>query len=555
MSHDDTVSIGRRSLRVLGVAVLTAALTVAPASAASAGGHGHGHGGGGKGDPCAKRANDTYAEVLECVTLKGVMGHLKAFQKIADRSTDPNYPGTRAAGTKGYADSVKYVSGLLRKAGYKVTLDPFEFQFFFPVLLQQLTPTAATYGSGSFTNAPPGDVTGPVIPVDVNLTGDRATTSGCTADDFSSLDFSGPNDIALIQRGGTLPDGSACGFVVKARNAQAAGAEAVIIFNQGNDPSRETLIVGTLGDDPGVTIPVVGASFADGAALAAAGSTAHVRVQPPETRTDVNVIAELPGRNRNNIVMAGSHLDSVTEGPGINDNGSGSAAILETALVLARSKPQNTLRFAWWGAEEEGLLGSAAYVAELPQAEKDKIALYLNYDMVGSPNYIFQVYDADESSFPAPVVVPPGSTAIEDLFESYYTWKKQPYDDAEFSGRSDYQAFIEAGIPSGGLFTGAEVVKTEEQAAIWGGTAGASFDPNYHQPGDTITNLNLKALEINSDLIAFAQLTYAFSTESVNGVKGRPVPGKPIRLPAPAGPRGTFVTDGGHAPHDHDPSA
>lgn len=551
MSHDDATPAGRRTLRALGAAVLVTALTVAPASAASAGGHGHG----GKGNPCAKQTNDTYAEVLKCVTLGGVLNHLKAFQKIADRSTDPYYPGTRAAGTKGYADSVKYVSGLLRKAGYKVTLDPFEFQFNFPVLLQQLTPASASYGSGSFTNAPPGDVTGPVIPVDVNLTGDRATTSGCSADDFTPLDFSGPNDIALIQRGGTTPDGAACSFVVKAQNAQAAGAEAVIIFNQGNDPSRETLIVGTLGENPGVTIPVVGASFADGAALAAAGSTAHVRVLPPETRTDVNVIADLPGRNKDNVVFAGSHLDSVTEGPGINDNGSGSAAILETALTLAKSKPQNSLRFAWWGAEEEGLLGSAAYVAELSQAEKDKIALYLNYDMVGSPNYIFQVYDADESSFPAPVVVPPGSTAIEDLFESYYTWKKQPYDDAEFSGRSDYQAFIEAGIPSGGLFTGAEVVKTEEQAAIWGGTAGVAFDPNYHQPGDTIDNLDLKALEINSDLIAFAQLTFAFSTEKVNGVKGKPVPGKPVRLPAPAGPQGTFVTDGGHAPHDHHPAS
>ncbi|MEU4154821.1 M28 family metallopeptidase [Actinoplanes sp. NPDC026670] len=540
MSHDDVAPTRRRSVRVLSAAAIATVLTVAPATAASAGGHHHGHGGY---NPCAKQVNDTYAEVLKCVTVDGVLKHLKEFQKIADRSTDPVYPDSRAAGTKGYADSVKYVSGLLRKAGYKVTLDPFEFQFVFPAVLDQITPAAASYETGAFTNSPSGDVTGKVIPVDVNLTGDRASSSGCEAADFTGLDFSGTADIALIQRG-------TCNFVVKAQAAQAAGAEAVVLFNQGNDPTREGLIVGTLGDDPGVTIPVVGASFADGAALAVAGSTAHVRVLPSETRTDVNVIAELPGKNRDNVVMAGSHLDSVTAGAGINDNGSGSAAILETALTLAKIKPQNTLRFAWWGAEEEGLLGSAAYVAELSQAEKDKIALYLNYDMVGSPNYIFQVYDADESSFPAPVVVPEGSTALEDLFESYYTWKKLPYDDAEFSGRSDYQAFIEAGIPSGGLFTGAEVVKTEQQATIWGGTAGASFDPNYHAAGDDITNLDRKALEVNSDLIAFAQLTYAFSTEPVNGVKGKPVPGKPFKLPAPAGPQGTFNTgDGGHEPH------
>ncbi|GIE31753.1 aminopeptidase [Actinoplanes italicus] len=543
MSHDDVAPTRRRSLRALGTAAIATVLTVAPATAATAGGHGHGHG-----DRCAKQANDTYAEVLKCVTLDDVLGHLKNLQKIADRNNDPYYPGSRAAGTKGYADSVKYVSGLLKKAGYRVTLDPFEFQFVFPAVLDQITPAAASYETGAFTNSAPGDVTGKVVPVDVNLTGDRASTSGCEAADFTGLDFSGTADIALVQRG-------SCDFVIKARNAQAAGAEAVVIFNQGNDPTREALIVGTLGDNPDVTVPVVGASFADGAALAAAGSTAHVRILPSETRTDVNVIAELPGKNRNNVVMAGSHLDSVTAGAGINDNGSGSAAILETALTLAKTKPQNTIRFAWWGAEEEGLLGSAAYVAELPQAERDRIALYLNYDMVGSPNYIFQVYDSDQSSFPAPVVVPEGSTAIEDLFESYYTWKKKPYDDAEYSGRSDYQAFIEAGIPAGGLFTGAEVVKTEQQAAIWGGTAGESFDPNYHEAGDDITNLDLNALEVNSDLIAFAQLTYAYSTESVNGVKGKPVPGKPIRLPAPAGPQGTFNTGDGGDEHIHHPES
>jgi Zn-dependent M28 family amino/carboxypeptidase len=171
----------------------------------------------------------------------------------------------------------------------------------------------------------------------------------------------------------------------------------------------------------------------------------------------------------------------------------------------------------------------------------------MNYDMVGSPNYIFMVYDADESTFEAPVVVPAGSEAIEDVYESYYTWIGEPYDDAEFSGRSDYEAFILAGIPSGGLFTGAEDVKTEEQQAIWGGTAGEQFDPCYHLACDTYENVNLHALEINSDLIAFAMLTFAYSTESVNGVPGKRVPGPPLNLPAPAGPEGTFAEDDGGA--------
>ena len=249
--------------------------------------------------------------------------------------------------------------------------------------------------------------------------------------------------------------------------------------------------------------------------------------------------------------MAGAHLDSVIEGPGINDNGSGSAALLETALLMANLNPENTLRFAWWAGEEQGLLGSADYVAGLSPAERDSIALYMNYDMVGSPNYIFMVYDADQSTFPAPegVPIPAGSAAIEDLYESYYTAIGEPYDDTEFSGRSDYEAFILAGIPSSGLFTGAEEIKTEEQEAIWGGTAGEQFDPCYHEECDTINNIDRHALAVNSDLIAFAALTFAYSTESVNGVPGKKVPGARFNLPAPAGPEGTFAEDAGGLNH------
>ena len=483
---------------------------------------------------CLDRANRTYQQLLACVTTNGVRLHQREFQAISNRNDDPYYPGSRAAGTKGYADSAAYVARQLRAAGYQVTLDEFQFEFTFPATLEQLTPVAADYETGAFTNSGAGDVTGGVIPVDINLTLPRASTSGCEAADYAGLDFSGPADIALIQRG-------TCTFGSKADTAEAAGAEAVVIFNQGNTPDREGLIIGTL--DPSTPgIPVVGASFADGSALSQAGSTARVEVIPSETRTDVNVIAEKPGARPNNVVMAGAHLDSVTEGPGINDNGSGSAGLLETALMMGKVRPENTLRFAWWGAEELGLLGSEAYVAGLSAAEQDRIALYTNYDMIGSPNYISMVYDANQSSFPAPpgVPIPPGSEAIENLFERWYTSQSHPYEDAEFSGRSDYQAFIVAGIPSGGLFTGAEVVKTAEQASIWGGTAGAQFDPCYHQECDVLGNVALDALGRNSDLVAYAQLTFAYSTQAVNGVPGRTVPGSQP-LPTPAGPEGTFV--------------
>jgi Zn-dependent M28 family amino/carboxypeptidase len=255
-----------------------------------------------------------------------------------------------------------------------------------------------------------------------------------------------------------------------------------------------------------------------------------------------NVVAELKGKNNGNVVMAGAHLDSVLDGPGINDNGSGSAAILEAAEQLANHKPQNTIRFAWWGAEESGLVGSTNYVNSLSQAEKDRIALYLNFDMVGSPNYVFMVYDGDQSSFPPPagVPIPDGSVQIEDIFESFYTLRGEPYDDTQFSGRSDYQAFIVNDIPAGGLFTGAEVRKTAEQQAIWGGTTGEQFDPCYHEACDTFANNSNHALDVNSDAVGFAVLTYAYSTESVNGVPGKKVPGK-FTIPAPAGPEGTFV--------------
>ena len=528
-------------LRALSVAVAALAVVVLlPGQAAAAA----------PGKACEKRTNNTYEKLLGCVTLDGVREHQEAFQEIADANDDPFYPGTRAAGTEGYDESAEYVAGLLEDAGYDVTLDPVDVTFNFPATLRQLTPVQAEYETGVFTGSGDGTVSGRVIPVDINLTPPRANTSGCEAADFAGLDFSGPNDIALVQRG-------ACNFGDKAMHAEDAGAEAVIIFNQGDTPDREALIVAnasTLTDGTSIThnIPVVGASFADGVALSQPGSTAFVEVLPAETRTDFNVIAEREGKNDDNVVMAGAHLDSVIEGPGIQDNGSGSAALLETALMMAKVKPQNTVRFAWWAAEEQGLVGSEDYVAGLSQAERDRIALYMNYDMVGSPNYIFMVYDADESTFPAPegVPIPAGSPAIEDLYESYYTWIGEPYEDSEFSGRSDYQAFIDNDIPAGGLFTGAEVVKTEEQEAIWGGVAGEQFDPCYHEACDTIDNVDLHALEVNSDLIAFAQLTFAYSTESVNGVRGKRVPGRPVDLPEPAGPEGTFAgEDGGHAPH------
>ena len=309
----------------------------------------------------------------------------------------------------------------------------------------------------------------------------------------------------------------------------------------------------------------MGASFADGAALAQPGSTAFVEVLEPEIREDFNVIAEKTGTNDDNVVMAGAHLDSVEAGPGINDNGSGSSALLDLALKMRKVDNVRTPCASPGGrARSRGSSGPADYVAGLPQAETERIASYLNFDMIASPNFIYGVYDADESSFPAPagVPIPDGSIALEDLFEIYFTWQGIPYEDSEFSGRSDYQAFIENGIPASGLFTGAEVPKTEEQETIWEGMAGEAYDPCYHQACDSLDPTHperdqrpsttsstrrttswatspRRRSASTADAIAFAMLTLAYSTEDVNGVPGSRVPGsRSLDLPGRAGRSG-----------------
>ena len=345
--------------------------------------------------------------------------------------------------------------------------------------------------------------------------------------DFTGLDFSGPNDIALIQRG-------LCFFSVKATNAQLVGAEAIVIMNQGTVGRTELVVesVATLpdGSSSGVAIPVVGASFANGTSLAQAGSEALVDAPEPIETTQVNVLAELPGGSPDNVVMVGGHLDSVSSGPGIQDNGSGSAAILETAIQMSNVRPRNTVRFAWWGAEESGLVGSVSYVVGLSPDDLDRIALYLNFDMIGSPNHVFFIYDGDDSDGVGAGPGPAGSAEIEALFEDYYAQVGVPYLGTDFSGRSDYGPFIFNGIPAGGLFTGAEGIKTPDQAALWGGTAGERYDPCYHRACDTYDNINLTALEVNSDAVAYATLHYAMSTETISAQR---VTGN-FELPDPA---------------------
>ncbi|MFF7855958.1 M20/M25/M40 family metallo-hydrolase [Streptomyces sp. NPDC007904] len=229
------------------------------------------------------------------------------------------------------------------------------------------------------------------------------------------------------------------------------------------------------------------------AKLDAAGYTTTVQQFTASGRTGYNLIADWPGGDTNQVVMAGAHLDSVSSGPGINDNGSGSAAVLETALAVARAqyRPTKHVRFAWWGAEELGLVGSRYYVNQLTTGDRSRIDGYLNFDMIGSPNPGYFVYDDDP--------------AIEKTFKNYFAGLGVPTEiETEGDGRSDHAPFKSAGVPVGGLFTGASRTKTAAQAQKWGGTAGTAFDRCYHSSCDTTANINDTALNRNSDAIAHA---------------------------------------------------
>ena len=498
------------------------------------------------------------SELRDAVTADAVMDHLAELQKIADNNDD-----TRASGSPGYDASVDYVAEALEAAGYEVTIQDFLFNSFRELaepVMEQVSPNQVTYvPNEDFITADysgSGNVTAPLQAVDLVLPpGAQANTSssGCEAADFA--DFVAGN-IALVQRG-------TCNFSVKAENAFDAGAVGVIIFNEGQDGRTETLAA-TLGFEFSDPIPVVGTSFEIGNELATLLQAGPVEIHlMTETLIELdvpttNVIAETTTGMDNRVIMAGGHLDSVPEGPGIQDNGTGTMVLLETALQIADLgiEPRNKIRFAFWGAEEAGLVGSQFYLDSLTRREANDIELYLNFDMIGSPNFARFIYDGDGSAFG--IKGPSGSDDIEQLFEDFFTSEGLASEPTAFDGRSDYDAFINAGIPAGGLFTGAEDAKTAEQVVLYGGLATfdgepVSYDPCYHQPcdsmdpigdgadaalyealndayggaleyGGTITNINQIALEEMSDAVAHAILTYAMSTSSVSGTaKASPV--------------------------------
>ena len=420
------------------------------------------------------------SELRGSVGVDGIMDHARRFQAIADE-----HGGNRAAGTPGYDASADYVAGRLRQAGYEVEVQSFEFPDYAVVRDADLDITGATVRETDFAlmeGSGVGEVEAGLRPVDA-----RSATSGCESRDFEGFP---QGDIALLRRG-------TCTFQVKATNAEAAGAAAAVIFNAG-EPGGEVLR-GSLGG-PGVGIPVMGTSGSLGEGLLAGGEMPEVRVLAAEggSNRTTNVIAESPGGDGDETVMAGAHLDSVPEGPGINDNGSGSATVLEIALRLAEldAQPRNRVRFAFWGAEEIGLLGSRHYVEGLEEGEIEAISAYLNFDMTGSPNYVNSVYE--------------GPDEVEDVFGSYFEARDIPTEtNSALDGRSDHSPFQDEGVPTGGLCSGAGGTKSEGQQDAFGGEAGAPFDACYHLACDDIDNLSEESLDTFSDAAAHATAVLA----------------------------------------------
>ncbi|KAI4187621.1 MAG: hypothetical protein L6R41_002688 [Letrouitia leprolyta] len=424
--------------------------------------------------------------------------NLLAKSKILEGFAYATPERNRVFGGTGHNATVNYIYDQIKALSgyYNVELQP--FVELYSAGNASVKVAGADQGATLFTYSPSGTFSEPLVAV---------ANVGCDAADYPDL----TGKIALISRG-------TCQFGVKSALAGSAGADAAIIYNNVDGD-----LAGTLGAPPrpeGEYVPTAGISLAAGTALknqlaGGATVTADINVNSiVENRTTYNVIAQTAGGDPNNVLVLTAHTDSVDAGPGINDNGSGSVGILEVAIQLAKYSTNNAIRFVWVSAEEFGLLGSEFYVASLSDAEKAKIRLNLNFDMIASPNYKYGIYDGDGSSFGT--VGAPGSAEAEKLFQDYFTNDAGlKYVPDAFDGRSDYAPFADAGIAAGGLFTGAEGIKTEEEVALFGGKAGVAYDVNYHGAGDNVKNLNMDAFIQNAKAIAHAVATYGRSFASL----------------------------------------
>jgi len=446
-------------------------------------------------------------ELADKVTVDGMYAHLRQLQDIAEANE-----GTRAEGTPGYDASVDYVARTLRDKGFDVQTPEFErlerTQGGRPTLTVSGRPYRADQASMLLTT-PPGGLSA------LSLRPQKG--SGCSAADYGPVSVKGA--ISVV-------DDTGCSVVDKQNAAIAKGAVALLVVS---DPGTSGSPAGlfTTGYYRQLTIPV---GVIDNAANAALRRTnAPVRLVldgRPVMVKSRNVVAQTKTGDTKNVIVVGAHLDSVRSSPGINDNGSGVAAVLETAGALGPApRITNAVRFAFWGSEETALEGSTSYVRGLDRDQLDDIALYLNVDMLGSPNAGYFTYDGDQSGQPNPAIpvasVPSGSAGVERTLAGYLNLAGIRPADMPLATITDYSPFLTAGVPIGGVTTGSSQRKSEVQARLWGGQAGVAFDPNYHTPRDTIDNIDRRALSVMGPAIAYGVGVYAQSIEGVNGLPPR----------------------------------
>lgn len=480
------------------------------------------------------KAEDDSLRLRQSLKLEDIRAHQKALQEVADQNN-----GHRMATSQGYKQSVAYVASRLRAAGYEVRLQEFFLNLATdrsPPELKLLSPQEynfiadVDFSSMSFSGTK--ELSAPVEAIDLKIPSLFAndSSSGCEPEDFVGFK---PGNIALIQRGG-------CTFRKKVEHAKAALASAVIIFNDGSEGHQE--LISSRLDNMSADFPVLGTSFAIGNSFRGkvlkglTGVVAALKIDVQNSaRVVQNIIADTALGDGSRIVAVGAHLDSVQAGPGINDNASGSATILKIAELYSTLKlaPRNKLRFMWFGAEEFGLVGSEFYVASLSNQEKKNIMAMLNFDMLGSPNYVRFVYDGDNSGRSEAVAIagPQGSGAIEKIFLDYFAGQNLPTQPSAFNGRSDYGPFIAVGIPAGGLFSGAEGIKSAQLAEIYGGIAGVAYDACYHRRCDNFSGtegLALKSLGELSQAAAHAVANLAQTEQQI-----RPATNIPEALPEP----------------------
>lgn len=393
----------------------------------------------------------------------------------------------------GHLGTLEYVLQSIKKLGsyYKVVQQPF------PAYSGSVFESRLVLGDAVAHSASPMSLTPPTKhkqPVHGDLV--LVNNDGCSSDDYPA---SVEGNIAFIRRG-------KCAFGDKSALAGRAGAVAAVIYNNEKGTLHGTMgtplhdHVATFGIDLDEAKPVL-EKLENGEAVDAIAYIDGI-VQTISTR---NIVIQTAEGDPENCVMLGAHSDSVAEGPGINDDGSGTLSLIEVATQLTKFRVNNCVRFAWWSAEEEGLLGSEFYAATLPTEENAKVRLFMDYDMLASPNFAYQIYNATNADNPT------GSEELKNLYIDWYEAHGLNYTLIPFDGRSDYDGFIRAGIPAGGIATGAEGIKTPEEAEQFGGKAGDWYDPCYHQLCDHLGNVNVTAWELNTKLVAHSVATYAVS--------------------------------------------